>query len=75
MVSNNLLDNVEELNINKDVIENDIDTKVIPSPDAPLLKVVRRVTLNGIIGRKVNKIVKLNVRMRCRYTDPLVAFI
>ena len=43
MVSNTLLDNVEELNINKDVIEKDIDTKVIPSPDAPLLKVDRRV--------------------------------
>ena len=40
MVSNTLLDNVEELNINKDVIENDIDTKVIPSPEEKQIKFV-----------------------------------
>ena len=46
------IEKVEDLNKNIDIMEKDNDTNAIPSPSAPLLKVVRRVILNGIIGEK-----------------------
>ena len=74
MVSNNLLDNVEELNMNVDIIENDYDENELTQSRCSVDEGWNESNCKMGPGVKSKEIVMLNVRMKCRYKDPVVAF-